>query len=208
MGRRSALWLGVALAVATSSSAHAQDRYAVTVYEYDRAGPQLQIGGHLGIPTWWTDEDNFATTGVQLAGYVGLDLGYVMPFFRLGWQWHTIDVDPRYRDALYRTWFALGVRAEAHNRSIVSPYLEAALDFNWWSLSFDTEIVCGAYYCYEENVYRFAPGITGRAGAQIEVTPQFAFEAGIELAVSFEGDVFVDAQSWVSPFFGGTVFLY
>ena len=196
-----------------AAPAAAQEPYGpVTVgrapASYDPARPQIQIGGQIGIPTWWTDEGNFASTGVSASGHIGFDVGYLMGFVRLGWQWHAIDIDPRYDDALYRTYFSLGGRVEGHNRSIVTPYLEAAFDFNWWSLSFDTAVVCGRYYCYEEDVYRFAPGITGRVGAQIEVLPEVAVEAGLEMAVTFEGNVFPDPQSWLAPFFGATVFLY
>lgn len=171
---------------------------------------QIQLGGHIGIPSFFTDNRHVTSTGFQAEAHLGLDLGYIVPLLRIGWQWHDVNIDPRYQDSLERFWFAIGARLEGHNDTIVTPFLEGAVDFNWWSLSFEQDVVCGTYYCYTTAVYHFAPGVSGRLGLQIEVGQyqQAAIELGGELGMSFPGDVFVGDQAWIGPFFGVTGFFY
>ena len=66
-------------------------------------------------------------------------------------------------------------------------------------------MVCGGYYywwCADYDVYRFTPGFTGRAGLAIYLLQGAYVELGMAAAMSFEGDFFVENQSWIEPFVG------
>lgn len=215
--------LFAALSATIAPAARAQDDVdeAAVAYEEEPADvvvapwdgtAQLQVGASASVPTWYGESSNYLGTGFGLHGFVGFDLGYIDFELRGGWQWQELDLGPsvvRGRTAgLQRSYFALGVKAEAHNRSIVTPWLGASLDFNFWNVEFETAVTCGYYYCYEENVWRYSPGFSARVGASVQPGPGVSFDFGLELGTTLPGNVFADRQSWVAPFLGVTLYGY
>lgn len=172
------------------------------VPEHDRFG---QVSGYFGIPMWLSDVGDMSP-GFSFEGRFGFDLGYFVPEVGFGTQINWFDYDTGVDGSLSAFWFTLGARFQWLNSSMFTPFLSGALDMNWWHISGDNYAACDYYYCYIEDNYRFAPGFSGRLGAAIQVHPQFALELGLRLAMTFEGSLFDEAESWLSPFFGGSFY--
>ncbi|MFW6051710.1 MAG: hypothetical protein ACODAU_11070 [Myxococcota bacterium] len=166
--------------------------------------PMLQVGAYVTAPTFLTDAAGNTSTGIGIGAQLGIDLGFVVPEVRLGWQYNDIDSDLRFDDAIYRTHVSVGLKLEGDNASVVTPFLGGTVDFNWWSLSFERQTYCNAFSCWSEPVYRFAPGLTGRAGLSIAPLPGVSIDLGVEAGMSFEGEAFADEEVWLGPYLGIT----
>ena len=135
------------------------------------------------------------------------------PFSRgeveLGFAWIPVDLDKiepgMGRDTLSQIFVGIGFRVQFRNESPVLPYLSAALDFNWWNFR-ETSYACGPWYCRSYNTFRFTPGLSGRAGIAVSVTPYVAIDLGARIAMSFAGDFFYRNEWWVSPYVGFSLF--
>jgi len=170
--------------------------------------PTTQSSFYIAIPIWQNIDHDVVRTGASLEGRAGYDLGFVVPEVELGFAWIPVDLDKLEpglgRDTLSQIFVGLGVRFQARNESALTPYVSAAVDFNWWNFR-ETDYVCDPWYCSSVKHYRFTPGISGRAGLAVEVTPGVAIDLGVRLAMSFAGDFFYRNEWWVSPFVGFTL---
>ncbi|QQR90001.1 MAG: hypothetical protein IPJ88_17870 [Myxococcales bacterium] len=166
-----------------------------------------QVSIYLGLPMFLSSTGDALTTGFSFEGRFGLDLGYLVPELGFGSQINWFD-DSTLRDdgSLSSWWLSLGLRLQWLNRSMFTPFGSFAFDMNWWHLSGDRSFACDYYYCGTVNNYRFAPGLSGRVGVAIQVHPAFGLDLGLRLAMSFPGSMFDKAESWLSPFFGGTFY--
>lgn len=170
--------------------------------EQDRFG---QVSAYLGVPIWLSDVGD-TTPGFSFEGRFGFDLGYVVPEVGFGTQISWFDYDGRSDASLSAFWFTMGARFQWLNPSFFTPFFSGAIDMNWWHISGDNSATCDYYYCYVEDNYRFAPGFSGRLGAAIQVHQRFALELGLRLAMTFEGSLFEEPESWLSPFMGGSFY--
>ena len=62
---------------------------------------------------------------------------------------------------------------------------------------------CSAYWCQRRRNVRFAPGFSGRAGVLLELNPRFSIDLAVKLAMTFPGNMFDSAESYITPVLGG-----
>lgn len=191
-----------ALALLCSSGAKAEDRAS--------SYPHLNFGMDLGVVLWNDFDRDIVRPGAALDARIGWDTKYLEPMVELGFRANGVEVSeisggsPQAdRERLKNIFVGLGARFKVPNRSIVTPFFDGLFDLNWWSFV-ETRIVCSYWYCTAVDDFRFAPGFHGRLGLLLRVSPQAYIEAGCGLGMSFAGDFFDEARSWIEPFAGFT----
>jgi len=169
----------------------------------------------VGVPIVLDVDRNLIRPGANLQMRGGLDLGYVAFFAHGGWRAIPVDFErsaenghPEYagegRDPLQDINFGFGLQGQIPNRSRVMPYLAASVDLNFWHFR-EATVGCGGYYywyCTTYNVYEFAPGLSGRLGAAVEITQGVYFDLALGMSMSTEGDFFKRNEYWIEPFAG------
>lgn len=156
----------------------------------------FETGFHLGVPVFLTAEAD-VDPGFAMAGRWGFVAGIVVPEIHVGWQANSVDGD----DVLDALNLGFGVRLRMDNTSVVTPFLSAAFDMNFWHFTGSDEVVCG-YYCETRENYGFSPGFSGIAGLAIGLSRRVSLDLGIRVATTFEAGIMDQSEVWVTPLFG------
>jgi hypothetical protein len=184
--------------VVVSSTASAQYIEAPQQPDYD---VRIDVQGEVPVPL--TDEGDAANPGFGIRGMFGYDLGMILPTFDLGWAWTPLnDAGDR---TLTRFHMGFGLQAELEISRPVTLVVGGAVDLNWWHVTGDTEVACGAYYywgCYAYNSWDYTTGFSLRGGLDFNIprTPYFSIGAGVIPSVTLSGGPFQDAEWWISPY--------
>ncbi|MFZ1865615.1 MAG: hypothetical protein WAU39_15435 [Polyangiales bacterium] len=169
-----------------------------------RTHPAAVLAIQGGVPIFvGSDIDrNVVRPGGDFSFTTGADLGYVVPELDVGYM--AVPIDPPGslpREPLQRVHLGLGARLQAPNNSPVIPYLSASFAFQWWK--FDTLTGCTLLACSTGDRFRFAPGLSFRAGMTISFARSAAIDIGLRYGLSFQGDgVFTRTRQWVEPNIG------
>lgn len=158
-------------------------------------GPWGQAALQFGLPIFLSTPGRSVNLGYSFLGRFGLHMGNIVPELQLGFMRNDYENTFGYGETLKNTFFGLGVRAILPTASIVSPFVAAHLNFNWWDVDYFNS--------------KFAPGFDAEAGLLFHVHPIVAIEASARLGQSFSASgYFSDAQFWLSPQIGVTFFFY
>lgn len=171
----------------------------------------------LGVPIVLDTDRNLIRPGATLYGAGGLEFDWIAVFFDGGFRWVPVDFDraanageTQYagygREPLKNFFFGPGIRFQIPNLNKVLPYVSGAFDFNFFNFR-ETAVACGGIYywwCTAYNVWKFAPGFSGRVGVAVQVKSGVYVDLGAQLSMSFQGNFFPSNVSWVEPFVGIT----
>jgi len=227
----SLFYLGAASAQPASEPPPATDASAALAYEpvyqpapapapykapaRSRLRTTLFGGLDVGVPIMLDVDRNLIRPGGNIHFQGGVDIGYLGFFAHGGWRGIPVDFEraaehghPEYegegRDHLSNLYFGFGLMGQLPNRTRFLPYLSASFDFNFWHFR-ETAVACGGYYywvCNDYSVYKFTPGFTGRVGTAFDVAGGWYLDAGLGMAMTFEGQFFDDKEVWLEPFAG------
>lgn len=218
------------LALLLSSAASAQGAWASEPYQtspyttgtpepYSPPSSAQKVVAHrgymgafnLGVPLWLEADREVVRPGVDLNGFGGFDMGYVVFGLGLGAMWTPINfynipgIDPGYdRRPMTRLYLAPEVRVQVPNNSPLLPYLGVSFDANWWRVA-ETNVVCTGniyYYCARIAVFRFTPGMTAKIGLAVRVASGSYIDLGVKYSLTGPGSFFFQREQWVTPYVG------
>ncbi len=178
----------------------------------------------LGVPMLVNAGGDVVRPGFDFAGRVGAAFGAFVPGITGGFSVNGIDfaeasenpdgtpVDPMVqalgRQTMTKFWFSLGLLVQdPHEDRMARAYGSLAFDLNFWKLlSEDADLsgVCDWWYCRGYRSYRFTPGVSMRAGVQLELKENVVLDLGLRAAWSGTGDYFVNDSWWLTPYGGMT----
>ena len=168
-----------------------------------RTKPSAILGIQGGVPIFvGSDIDHgIVRPGGSVAVLTGVDLGYFVPELDVGYLAVPVELPGVPREPLQRIDLGIGGRVQFPNNSPVIPYLSVSFASQWWK--FNTPTGCSFGICSTGNRFRFAPGLSFRAGTTISFAPSAAIDIGLRYGLSFTGDgVFTQTRNWVEPSFG------
>ncbi|HKP59859.1 MAG TPA: hypothetical protein VJV78_24210 [Polyangiales bacterium] len=160
----------------------------------------------IGVPLWFTSEDGVVGPGVGFEARFARRIGAVAPEFTFGWQINWLDEDklPHNADVSIDTfYFSLGMRIYPIPQArVVMPFISGAVDFDFWHISGNEDLVCGWYYCTTVAEYDFTFGLSSRLGVAFLVSPEMQLEVGAKVSMAFPMGPIDDTEGWVTPFIG------
>jgi hypothetical protein len=131
----------------------------------------------------------------------GVDFGYAVAELEVGYMGVPVYPPAREREPLQRVHLGIGTRLQVPNNSPWLPYISASFSAQWWQLGART--VCDAFACWTGGRFRFAPGLSFRAGTTISLCRSTAIDIGFGYNLSFQGDgVFTQMRQWIEPTLG------
>ncbi len=170
-------------------------------------GRGFQYGAHLVSPIYVTTVRR--ADEVVLSPNVGFGI-----LARLGWElpagfsvelvggfaMNGVDTMGRTTSSvLTRTELGGALRYLIFNDSPVVPFVQAGGMLRWFFFQWSDGIPAEA---------RLTGALVGAFGAQFEVAPYFAIEAGVAVEYTFESDLFAEGLFGVLPFLGVTLYVY
>jgi len=166
-------------------------------------GPSGVLELRGGVPFFvGSDVDrNEVRPGGNFGFLGGVDFGYIAPELEVGYMGVPIDLPSGQRESLQRVHLGIGTRLQVPNVSIWIPYLSVNFAAQWWK--FDTRTGCSAFACSTGDGFRFAPGLSLRAGTTISLCRSTALDIGFGYSLTFQGDgVFTQTRQWIEPTLG------
>ena len=167
------------------------------------SGPTAVLGLQGGVPLFVGNavDRSVIRPGGSFTLLAGADLGYFVPEIEFGYLAVPIDPVALPREPLQRIHLGFGTRLQVPNRSPVLPYLGFGFAAQWWK--FDTLGGCVLVACSTGSRFRFAPGLSFRAGTSISFARSAAIDIGVRYILSFEGDtVFTQNTHIIEPSIG------
>jgi hypothetical protein len=161
----------------------------------------LELRG--GVPFFvGNDVDRNAVRPGGNFGFLGgVDFGYIVPELEVGYMGVPVDLPAGQREPLQRVHLGIGTRLQVPNNSVWIPYLSVNFAAQWWK--FDTRTGCSVFACSTGDGFRFAPGLSFRAGTTISLCRSTALDIGFGYNLSFQGDaVFTQTRQWIEPTLG------
>ncbi|MGB8329714.1 MAG: hypothetical protein WCE62_06270 [Polyangiales bacterium] len=166
---------------------------------------------NIGVPIMLDVDSDVVRPGVDLNGFGGLDMEYVVFGLGAGAMWTPINSDQISgappgsgygRSPMTRLYFSPEVRVQVPNKSPIVPYLGVTFDANWWRVHSYDVVACGAFYCRTYAVFLFTPGMTAKVGFAFKVSDGTYIDVGAKYSLSGPGNFFPSRQQWVTPYAG------
>ena len=194
-----AMALFVALGV-VAQDARAQGR---------RVELRFQGGAAVGVPIFLDVDRDIVRPGASISGWGGFDIGWIVFDVGLGLMFNVVSTDDIIEavgmnlgdQPLIRWHFSPGIRLQIPTFDAVLPYVAAAFDANLWQFE-ALGVNCGWYYCRSDSQFRFAPGVTAKAGVGIHIKGPWYIDVGMKYGFTAPGNFFERSQQWVEPFVG------
>lgn len=158
----------------------------------------------LGLPFMMSEDAVRRDPGANLSARFALTSRYIGGGFQGGYQW--IPGDDRNEQTgatLGRAFFGPFMHLQFPTRSVLTPYGQLGVDFNYWNRS-ERERYCDPFQCFTTRVYRFTPGLHGRLGGMIAFgrKERVDVDLGLEANLSFRGSYFSSNEWFLMPYLG------